>query len=215
VDRFERSSSGGRGSEGVEMLGDAELVAVEAVDPEWLRAYFVLIDHDASIRDSSKEGESPSADVRKRRLTVAADALKAMRAVPLASDTEPVAGRRSGAGPRASTKFRHRIEIQIERSILTEAKSLGVTLPASFMPTKLPPTASDAKSWFAEAKTLAQFLSLASRAWNGDAEDLDVEYLAIDGHGRTRTELADLETIRATWSEARYSRVRAATVGVK
>ncbi len=210
-----RPGAGTFDSSNVETLEDARLVAVEAVDRAWLKAWCVSLDYEASIRNRTKDGPPRSVEVRRKALEFAADALKAMRAVPPPADSAYAEARKIEPKVRSSTKFRHAMEAQIERSILAESKDLGVTPPASFTPTKLPPAPWQAKEWFAEAKTLAEFLARAAKEWTGEPEDLDVVHYVSDGHGSTWMELADLATIRETWTEARYARVRAATVGVK
>ena len=86
---------------------------------------------------------------------------------------------------------------------------------ASFTATKLPPPAWKAKDWFTEAKTRAEFLARATQEWTGEADDLDVAHYVSNGRCCTWMELADLATIRDTWTEARYARIREATLGVE
>lgn len=199
----------------VQTMHDARLVAVEALDRPWLVAWRELLDYEASVRNRSKDGPPASVDVRKKALEAACRALKAMRATAAPGDAAYAEVRKVESKVRSISKFRHATEATIERSILAEAKSLGVRPPDSFAETSLPPAPWTTKDWFADAKTLAEFLARAAKEWTGEPEDLDVVHYVSDGHGSTWMELADLETIRATWTEARYARIRAATVGVK
>lgn len=194
-------------------LRNARLVAIERLDERWLAAWRTILRAEGSTWRGGKDALEPSDDARAALVKTAIEALSVMRAVVPANGDLQLAARKIDADARISSKFRHRIEWSIQRELISEAKKLRMTLPAA-LADRMPPPSYDAGRWFEDAKTRTAFLARAALNWTGDPEDLDVTHYVSDGLGRRWQQLADLETIRHAWSDARYVKIRATTLEV-
>lgn len=195
-------------------LRDATLVSIETLSRDWLVAWRKSLLRDLADGSASKDRPTAQADERKTSLRVRLEALAAMRAARLDVDSALSVARKASPGARSSAKFRHRIERRLERSILRASEALGVAPPESFTPTRLPPDAWDALEWIKADKTRTEFLARTAKAWTGEPEEFEVSYYVADAVESGWMETADLETIRGTWDDTRYERVRAATLAI-
>ena len=188
-------------------LRNARLVSIERLDSKWLAAWRTILRAELSLSVAAGGDARPSEEVRTTSLKAEIDALGVMRAVTPSDDDLLIAARKIDPDVWISTKFRHRVENVIQKRVAREATVLGVALPTTLVGWLLPPE-SEASRWFADARTRASFLARAALAWKGAPEDFVVAHSEDDGEGRSWLQLADLETIRNGWSDARYESIR-------
>lgn len=194
-------------------LSNARLLEVEFVDPEWLRHWALFFRDKASpFRVARERDESPESLARFAR--AALEALKAMRAVPGPGPDAVAAARAIDPGVRVASRFRTRVENDIQRFLADLAAKKTVALEGIDALPPLPPSSVELQRLFLGAKDKAAFLAATRALYAGDLAAVDLVHYVTDGRGSTWHESTPLDVVRDEWSEETFASSREATRSV-